>query len=66
MDEDKAVVEFQLHNSDSVLPVQPVRLIMVKENGIWKIDTFIDKEGNDCKKEMQEYVKQNNHRAKNN
>ena len=63
MDEDKAVVEFQLHNSDST---QPVRVIMVKENGIWKIDTFIDEEGNDWKKEMQEYVKRNNHRAKNN
>ena len=59
----KADVEFQLHNSNST---KSVRAIMVKENGIWKIDTFIDKEGNDCKKEMQEYVKQNNHRAKNN
>lgn len=59
MDEDKAVVEFQLHNSDSI-PTQPVRLIMVKENGIWKIDTFIDQARNDCKKEMQEYVKHNN------
>ena len=63
MDEDKAAVKFQLHNSDST---QPVRAIMVKENGIWKIDTFIDQDGNDCKKEMQEYVKHNNHRAKNN
>ena len=59
----KAGVEFQLHNSNST---KSVRAIMVKENGIWKIDTFIDQEGNDCKKEMQEYVKQNNHRAKNN
>ena len=58
MDEDKAVVEFQLHNSDSALPVQPVRLIMVKENGIWKIDTFIDKAGSDWKKEMQETIKE--------
>ena len=58
MDEDKAVVEFQLHNSDSALPVQPVRLIMVKENGIWKIDTFIDKAGSDWKKEMQEIIKE--------
>ena len=54
----KAVVEFQLHNSDSPLPVKPVRAIMEKENGIWKIETFIDEEGNDWKKEMQEYVKQ--------
>ena len=58
MDEDKAVVEFQLHNSDSALPVQPVRLIMVKENGIWKIDTFIDQAGSDWKKEMQEIIKE--------
>ena len=57
MDEDKAVVEFQLHNSNSALPVQPVRLIMVKENGIWKIDTFIDQAGSDWKKEMQEIIK---------
>ena len=59
----KAAVEFQLHNSDST---QPVRAFMVKENGIWIIETFHDQEGKDCKKEMQEYVKQNNHRAKNN
>ena len=55
MDEDKAVVEFQLHNSDST---QPVRVIMVKENGIWKIDTFIDQAGTDWKKEMQEIIKE--------
>ena len=58
MDEDKAVVEFQLHNSDSAQPVQPVRLIMVKENGIWKIDTFIDQAGSDWKKEMQVIIKE--------
>ena len=57
MDEDKAVVEFQLHNSDSALPVQPVRVIMVKENGIWKIDTFIDQANDDWKKEMQRIIK---------
>ena len=57
MDEDKAVVEFQLHNSDSAQPVQPVRVIMVKENGIWKIDTFIDKAGSDWKKGLQVDVK---------
>ena len=54
MDEDKAVVEFQLHNSDST---QPVRVIMVKENGIWKIDTFIDQANDDWKKEMQRIIK---------
>ena len=59
----KAHVEFQLHNFDST---KSVRAVMVKENGIWKIDTFIDQARNDCKKEMQEYVKQNNHRANNN
>ncbi len=60
MDEDKAVVEFQLHNSDSI-PTQPVRLIMVKENGIWKIDTFIDRAGDDWKKGMQETIEDNYH-----
>ena len=50
----KAHVEFQLHNSDST---QPVRAVMVKENGIWKIDSFIDEAGKDCKKEMQELCK---------
>jgi hypothetical protein len=65
MDSDfaNANVEFQLHNSDST---KTVRAVMVKENGIWIIDTFIDQARNDCKKEMQEYVKQNNHRANNN
>ena len=57
MDEEKAVVDFQLHNSDSI-PTKPVRVIMVKENGIWKIDTFIDKAGSDWKKEMQEIIKE--------
>ena len=55
IDKDKAVVEFQLHNCDST---RPVRVIMVKENGIWKIDTFIDEEGCDWKKDMQESIKE--------
>ena len=55
MDEEKAVVEFQLHNFDST---QPVRVIMVKENGIWKIDTFIDQSGCDWKNDLKEYVQQ--------
>lgn len=64
MDEDKAVVEFQLHNSDSnSIPTQPVRVIMVKENGIWKIDTFIDQAGDDWKKGMQETIEDNYHQV---
>ena len=55
IDKDKAVVEFQLHNCDST---RPVRVIMVKENGIWKIDTF-DWEGIDFKKDLQEGIKEN-------
>ena len=54
VDEEKAVVEFQLHNFDSA---QTMRVIMVKENGIWKIDTFIDQSGCDWKQNLQEYVK---------
>ena len=55
LEEEKAVVEFQLHNFDST---QPVRVIMVKENGIWKIDTFIDQSGCDWKNDLKEYVQQ--------
>ena len=55
IDKDKAVVDYQLHNCGSA---QPVRVIMVKENGIWKIDTF-DWEGIDFKKDLQEGIKEN-------
>ena len=55
VDEKKAVVEFQLHNFDSA---QTVRVNMVNEDGIWKIDSFIDQSGCDWKHDLEEYVKQ--------
>lgn len=60
VEENKAVVEFQLHNFDTP---QRMRVVMVKENGIWKIDTFIDQSGCDWKQDLQEYVKQEDRSA---
>ena len=62
VDEEKAVVEFQLHNFDSA---QAMRVVMVKEDDIWKIDTFIEQSGYDWKQELEEYVKQEDKSAEN-
>jgi len=50
----EAVVEFKLHNFDAA---KPVTLKMVKEDGAWRIDDFIDNEVDlDWKQSMQQYV----------
>lgn len=52
-----AVVELVLHNCGST---EPVRLEMVKENGLWKIDNFIDMAHDvDWKSSMKEYLAEN-------
>lgn len=51
----QAAVEFKLHNLGNA---NPVIVLLVKENGIWKIDDFKDMGSNlDWKHSMQEYVK---------
>ena len=50
----EAVVELKLHNFDAA---KPVTLKMVKEDGAWRIDDFIDNEVDlDWKQSMQQYV----------
>ncbi len=50
----EAVVELKLHNFDTS---KPVTLKMVKEDGAWRIDDFIDNEADlDWKQSMQQYV----------
>ena len=50
----EAVVEMKIHNLGSLTPV---RLKMINEGGLWKIDSFIDADnGFDLKQEMAEYV----------
>lgn len=50
----QAAVQIQLHNFDTV---QPMILILVNENGVWKIDDFQQVEYDiNLKKAMQEYV----------
>ncbi len=50
----QAAVEFKLHNLDNV---KPVALMLVNEDGTWKIDNFQDVENDvDWKSSMQEYV----------
>ena len=59
----EASVQFNLHNFDSSTPVV---LHLVLEDGVWKIDDFLDVD-NDLgwKKSMQEYVDQETARNKN-
>ena len=59
----EASVQFQLHNFDSS---KPIGLHMVFEDGVWKIDNFLDvKNDMDWKKSMQEYVDEETARNKN-
>ena len=52
----EAIVEFKLHNFDQA---NPVTLRLVNEDGVWKIDDFIDvKNDYAWKQSMQEYVKE--------
>ena len=52
--ETTAVVELVLHNCGNA---QPVRLEMAKEDGVWKIDNFIDVANDvDWKSGMKEYL----------
>jgi len=53
---DVAQVEFKLHNLDFV---KTVRVLVVNENGVWKIDNFMDDEV-DVKEAMSRYVKEEN------
>ena len=47
-------MELKLHNFDTA---KPVTLKMVKEDGAWRIDDFIDNEADlDWKQSMQQYV----------
>lgn len=58
----EAAVQLQLHNFDSA---KPVALRLVLEDGVWKIDDFLDVEHDmDWKRSMQEYVNQENARNK--
>ena len=52
----EAAVQFNLHNFDST---GPVTLRLVNEDGVWKIDDFLDVDNDHSwKKSMQEYVKE--------
>lgn len=51
---DEATVQFNLHNLDHA---KPVTVKMVNENGVWKIDNFMDDEV-DVKQAMSRYVKE--------
>ena len=63
MTETEATVELKLHNFDSA---KPVSLKMVNENGVWKIDAFVDKEYDlNWKQSMQEYVAEESAKTKN-
>lgn len=54
MTDHEALVEILIHNLGNNNPVQ---LKMLKEDGLWKIDSFIDADNNiDLKKEMEQYV----------
>ena len=59
----EASVQFQLHNFDSS---KPIGLHMVLEDGMWKIDNFLDLENDvDWKKSMKEYVDEESAKNKN-
>lgn len=58
----EAAVQIQLHNLDTV---KPVALLLVKEDGVWKIDNFMDvKNDFEWKKAMQQYVAEENSKIK--
>ena len=58
----EASVQFQLHNFDSS---KPIALHMVLEDGVWKIDDFLEVENDlGLKKSMQEYVTEETERNK--
>ena len=56
INEKESVVSFRLHNAGETIPM---RLVLVKENGNWKVDNFIDTSGSgyDCRSEMESYIK---------
>ena len=50
----EALVGFQLHNLDAV---KPVEVMMVNEDGVWKINNFLDPDHDvDLMRDMREYV----------
>jgi hypothetical protein len=52
----EASVQFQLHNCGTT---KPVALMLVNEDGVWKIDNFLYVDNNmDWKRAMKEYVSQ--------
>lgn len=58
----EAAVQFKLHNFDSA---GPVALRLVNEDGVWKIDDFLDADNDHSwKKAMQEYVNEETARIK--
>ena len=59
---DEVTVQFQLHNCGTK---KPVTLLLVKEEGVWKIDDFLDADIDySWKKSMQEYVTEETARNK--
>ena len=57
MTDSTATVDLNLHNCGSV---KPVRLAMVCEDGVWRIDDFIDKDAKyDWKADMKQYLAEN-------
>ncbi len=60
--ENEATVQLKLHNFDSV---QTVDLLLVKEDGSWKIDDFKQADGDmDLKRAMQQYIEEETAKAK--
>ncbi len=60
--ENEATVQMKLHNFDSV---QTVGLLLVKEDGSWKIDDFKQADGDmDLKRAMQQYIEEETAKTK--
>ena len=60
--ENEATVQLKLHNFDSV---QTVDLLLVKEDGSWKIDDFKQADGDmDLKLSMQQYIEEETAKTK--
>ena len=60
--ENEATVQLKLHNFDSV---QTVDLLLVKEDGSWKIDDFKQTDGDmDLKRSMQQYIEEETAKTK--
>ena len=60
--ENEATVQLKLHNFDSV---QTMDLLLVKEDGSWKIDDFKQADGDmDLKRAMQQYIEEETAKAK--